>query len=92
MKIFNAVLITLLVSLLSSPLWAKDPVPTTVNINTADVATLSTVLTGVGETKANSIVAYREANGMFSTVESLQSVKGIGESLVNKNRERIKLK
>jgi len=73
-------------------MWAKDPVPITVNINTADVATLSTVLTGVGEAKAKSIVAYRKVNGMFSTVDSLVSVKGIGESLVNKNRDRIKLK
>jgi len=92
MKLFNAVIITLLLSLLSSPMWAKDPVPITVNINTADVATLSTVLTGVGEAKAKSIVAYRKVNGMFSTVDSLVSVKGIGESLVNKNRDRIKLK
>ncbi|MFT5578998.1 MAG: competence protein ComEA [Paraglaciecola psychrophila] len=92
MKPFNAVIIALLVSLLSSPLWAKDPLPTTVNINTADVATLSAVLVGVGAVKAQSIVAYRKANGLFSTVDSLVSVKGIGESLVKENRQRIKLK
>jgi len=92
MKPFNAVIIALLVSLLSSPLWAKDPLPTTVNINTADVATLSAVLVGVGAVKAQSIVAYRKANGLFSTVDSLVLVKGIGESLVKENRQRIKLK
>jgi len=91
MKPFNTVIVALLVSLLSFGLWAKEPTPNSVNINTADAATLSIVLIGIGESKAKSIVAYRKANGMFSTVDSLVSVKGIGKSIVNKNRDRIKL-
>lgn len=35
-----------------------------VNINTADVAGL-TSLSGIGETRAKAIIAYREENGRF---------------------------
>ena len=63
-----------------------------VNINTADAATLSASLKGVGDSKAQAIVAYRESYGPFKAVEELTAVKGIGESLLNKNREHISLK
>jgi len=52
-----------------------------VNINTADVETLMT-LPGVGETKANAIVAERAANGSFRHVEDITRVSGIGEGLL----------
>jgi competence protein ComEA len=63
----------------------------TVNINTADAATLSDRLTGVGLTRAQEIVRYRESYGPFSTVEELTDVKGIGPATVEKNRARIVL-
>lgn len=62
--------------------------PAAININTADVATLA-VLTGVGQSKAEAIVAYREANGPFSTPQDLAKVKGIGERTVAKNSARL---
>ena len=49
-----------------------------VNINTADVATLDT-LPGIGASTAAKIVADREANGPFKTVEDLKRVSGIGD-------------
>lgn len=49
-----------------------------VNINTADAATLDT-LPGIGESTAAKIVADREANGPFKTVEDLKRVSGIGD-------------
>ena len=49
-----------------------------VNLNTADVAGLQK-LTGIGEKKAEQIIAYREQNGSFKKVEDLMQVSGIGE-------------
>ena len=66
--------------------------PQTVNVNTADAETIALVLEGVGESKAAAIVAYREKNGEFVSATDLTMVKGIGDSTVGKNTERILLK
>ncbi len=60
-----------------------------ININTADATTLSEGLKGVGPSKAEAIIAYRESYGPFQAVEELTAVKGIGESLLSKNRDKI---
>ena len=78
----------------TSPLHAKDeaaPAAATVNINVADAATLAAALNGVGLSRAEEIVRYREAYGPFSSVEELVEVKGIGESTLEKNRTVITL-
>ncbi|OBT16030.1 transporter [Vibrio sp. UCD-FRSSP16_10] len=62
-----------------------------VNINTASTDELATLLLGVGETKAQQIVAYREVHGAFKHADDLQQVKGIGQATVDKNRSRIRL-
>lgn len=46
------------------------------NINTATSEQLQT-LPGIGEAKANAIIAYREAQGSFSSIEELMEVPGI---------------
>jgi competence protein ComEA len=79
------------------PAWSAPEAPApaaakTVNINTADAATLAEVLTGVGLAKAEAIVAYRKEHGGFKSVEQLSEVKGIGERLVKANQERIVVK
>ena len=61
----------------------------TVNINTADAATIDRVLVNVGPAKAQAIVDYRKANGAFRSAEQLAMVKGIGLKTVEKNRDRI---
>ncbi|MEG0324879.1 MAG: ComEA family DNA-binding protein, partial [Raoultibacter sp.] len=48
------------------------------NINTADVTALDS-LPGIGPSTAQKIIADREANGPFATIEDLQRVSGIGE-------------
>jgi competence protein ComEA len=64
----------------------------TVNINQADAETLASVLSGVGISRAEAIIAYREKNGKFYSAEELSSVRGIGMSTVTKNETRIVVK
>ena len=60
-----------------------------VNINTADAETLATGLSGVGDARASAIVAYREQNGPFQSVDDLTRVKGIGEHILELNRDAL---
>ncbi len=62
-----------------------------VDLNKADAPTLQRVLSGVGEAKALAIVAYRESNGPFASVDELLEVKGIGKALLDKNREKLQV-
>lgn len=60
-----------------------------VNINTANTATLATLLHGVGPKKAAAIIAHRQKHGPFKSADALNQVKGIGEKTLEKNRARI---
>ena len=51
-----------------------------VNINTATVEELQTI-NGIGESKAKSIVEYRNENGSFKSIEDIKKVEGIGDKL-----------
>lgn len=62
-----------------------------ININEADAATLAAGLKGVGQSRAEAIVRYREEFGPFFAVEDLLQVKGIGAGVIDKNRDRITL-
>lgn len=62
-----------------------------VNLNTADAATLQRELTGIGEVKAQAIVAYRDEHGDFASVDELLEVKGIGEATLEKNRDKLSI-
>ena len=48
-----------------------------VDLNTADLAALQT-LPGIGEVKAQAIIDWRDQNGLFTSVDDLLSVAGIG--------------
>ncbi|WP_373001746.1 ComEA family DNA-binding protein [Marinobacter sp.] len=80
--------LVLLFSLVTGFAYAEEA---TININTADVATLAS-LNGIGQSKAEAIVAYREANGPFAVTADLTKVKGIGERTVEKNAARLAVK
>ena len=79
-----------------SPEDVRSPVEqaqaASVNINTASVEELAQNLTGVGGSKAEAIVRYREQFGPFESVEELAEVTGIGSSTVERNRGRIRLR
>lgn len=61
-----------------------------VNINTATEEQLCTI-PGIGETRARSIITYREQNGLFATIEEIKNVSGIKEGLFKKIKEKIKV-
>lgn len=62
-----------------------------VNINKASKEELMT-LTGIGESKADSIISYRENNEGFSSIEDLMKIEGIKEGVFNKIKDRICVK
>lgn len=59
-----------------------------VNLNTADETALGN-LSGIGPSKAKAIIAYREENGDFSSVEELMNVPGIKEGTFTKIKDNI---
>ncbi|HEX5678047.1 MAG TPA: helix-hairpin-helix domain-containing protein [Alcanivorax sp.] len=65
-------------------------VDTTVSLNNAGVAELQT-LKGIGPKTAASIVAWREREGPFESVDQLMAVKGIGEKTLSRIRDRLSL-
>jgi competence protein ComEA len=67
------------------PAWAGQPV----NINTADASAIAAALKGIGQSKAEAIVAYRKEHGPFKSADDLTQVKGIGKKTVENNRELI---
>jgi competence protein ComEA len=62
-----------------------------ININTADKDKLCE-LTGVGPAIAERIIEYREKNGPFKSVDELTNVKGIGEGILQKNKDSVVVK
>lgn len=73
------------------PQAAERSIEITVNINSASAEELATLLSGVGQKKAQAIVDYRQANGQFQSKRDLTNVKGIGEAIVARNEPRILL-
>ncbi len=59
-----------------------------VNLNTADKSQLMT-LSGVGEARAEAIIAYRETNGAFSSIEDIMNVAGIKEKVFEQIKDQI---
>jgi competence protein ComEA len=75
----------LVAALLPVGAWAGP-----VNVNAADAATLAKELDGIGPSKAQAIVEYRQKNGPFRTAEDLLKVQGIGERVLEQNRANLR--
>lgn len=76
----------LLASLLPAMVWAGP-----IDINKADAATIAKELQGIGLSRAQAIVAYREKNGAFKSADDLRKVKGIGARTLELNRANIRI-
>ncbi|MDE7204949.1 MAG: ComEA family DNA-binding protein [Lachnospiraceae bacterium] len=59
-----------------------------VNINTATVSELTTV-SGIGASRAQAIVDYREKNGRFGSIDDIKKVDGIKDGLFSKIKDKI---
>lgn len=66
----------------------KEAVSGMININTATKDMLMK-LPGIGESKADGIIAYRDKNGKFTSCEDIMKVSGIKESAYEKIKEMI---
>jgi competence protein ComEA len=64
---------------------------TPVNVNQADAATIAKSLDGIGKSRAEAIVAWRDAHGPFKKADDLHHVKGIGKATIERNRSAILL-
>lgn len=95
----NARLIALLLSffVVTLPTHAvinvKNPPQATaaakININTADVKTLTGSFKGIGKKRAEIIIAYRDTHHGFKSLKELADVKGFGQRFVDKNIEKL---
>ena len=57
-----------------------------ININTADARALADRLDGIGPSRAQAIIQWREVHGPYQAVDDLSEVPGISERFVEMNR------
>jgi competence protein ComEA len=62
-----------------------------INLNTATAEQLMT-LPGIGQSKADSIIAYRDSHGGFGSEEDIMNVDGIKEGVYNRIKDNIRVK
>jgi len=83
-NLIQLVLGILLTGLLALASWAGP-----VDLNSADAETIARELNGVGVSRAQAIVEYREQYGAFSSAEDLLNVSGIGPHILQVNKANI---
>ena len=62
-----------------------------VNINTASAEEIATALNGIGMSKAQAIVEYRQTYGLFTRADEIMFVRGIGDATYEKNKADIQV-
>jgi competence protein ComEA len=96
MFVKSTILTLLLLLMPTSPALASNSdkyegIEITVNVNQATAEEMAALLNGVGLKKAQAIVDYREEFGQFKVLDDIVNVKGIGNSILEKNRSRLLL-
>ncbi|MCF6263585.1 MAG: helix-hairpin-helix domain-containing protein [Xanthomonadales bacterium] len=81
----------LMVTTLALMLMAGNVISAPVNINSASAEMMAENLTGIGLSKAQAIVEYRNLNGPFKHADELVNVKGVGLKTVEKNIQNIQV-
>ncbi|HFI0107365.1 TPA: helix-hairpin-helix domain-containing protein [Streptococcus suis] len=77
--------ISVVASTTASSAMSQEGNESKVNLNTATEADLQTI-SGIGAKRASDIIAYREANGGFKSVDDLNNVSGIGDKTMESIR------
>jgi len=85
-KVLVLMLMVCFMAVMAAPVVATGS--DTININTASVDEL-TQLQKVGPKTAENIVVYRDANGPFKTLDDLKNVKGVGDKILELNKDRM---
>ncbi|HEX6242042.1 MAG TPA: helix-hairpin-helix domain-containing protein [Polyangiales bacterium] len=67
------------------PAAAETGAPALIDLNRAGVAELTT-LPGIGQKRAEAILAFRSAHGGFHSVSQLLQIKGIGRAMLRRLR------
>jgi len=93
---FIAILLSLFV--VSLPIHSgKAPIPekksievaSKIDLNKADLGTLTGSFKGIGKKRAEAIIAYRESHSGFKSIEELADIKGFGQRFVDTNRVKL---
>ena len=84
----NEMIIVNLFTTITNANFDKDSIIERIKNTLATKEELMT-LSGVGESRADSIIAYREENGRFQNTEELMQISGIKEGLYNKIKDNI---
>jgi competence protein ComEA len=73
------------------PVTQKQPpmVIHKIDLNNADLTTLTGSVKGIGKKRAEAIIAYRQSHHGFKSVEELSEVKGLGQHFVTVNRDKL---
>jgi len=72
-----------------NPIPMTAPNPNKIDLNHADLSTLTGSFKSVGKKRAEAIIAYRESHEGFKSIEELADVKGLGQHFVDANREKL---
>jgi len=92
-RVLSLVLLTAFGLALAGSSLAEETSPRligTVNINTATAEQLE-MLPGIGESRANAVIALRKQRGGFKSIDELKDVKGIGEAALERLRPYVSI-
>lgn len=89
LSFFAATLPTHALSLVTTNAPQQSPIKAKININTADLKTLTGSFKGIGKKRAETIIAYRESHRGFKSLQELAEVKGLGQRFVERNIDKL---